>query len=692
MAYLLTSTPATRRVSFAPEATLHTWDVIEYMREATSSSASSDATRRTLHACAQADASPDLTVGESGTLPHRDEQAGVARTPTSQQRDAHAKAHRRRNSGPSPVAFDCRDHPFLSSPLNGKRGSDHGQPDSSRGPPVEVLEASANDSPVVSEDSDSSHRLNEALRQAAAHAGTQRLDCDEDDDVSMELTSEDLTASFKGWGSKPANASPSARPSIAKNTDSMVPSYQISGDEQDGDAEDISMDITHALGRIVSPPSMHDSNLDASMDFTMPLGNIRESSQGAERDRKSLKRAHSPLLFDARESPAKRRPGFRQHLSEEDTSVGEQTMDFTIAMGRIQCQHALAAQNDNSVVNLSSEKQLMSPAATTGPKKVSDMQLSIESTTVMDTRQLVQPPEAVEDSTPSKIGITVNAGHDSPLKLPTRSQRTLRLSSGGIKGQSLSPRKLPRTASQPSNSPPEPLSLATAASTSTPEQQLSNESALLCIRDGLSSAPKQESAKSTPPQQVLVADCGGIPNDPVAAPLLTRRRSSLSSVHFSPIPSAREEPTLKSTAFLTNSMKSLSTPRKQTLSTPTKRAPTPKKAVTPHKQSAPIQTTSHSRQRVLVASPREAATTDQEEHGIKECGDPITLQKFLDMTNIRFMDLTTTRRRHTAAPSALHTKGLPEDQESLDGYVAAAACTVPEFEMFHHVSRVGFVE
>ena len=38
---------AKRRVSFAPEATLHTWDVIEYMRDATtSSSASSESTRR----------------------------------------------------------------------------------------------------------------------------------------------------------------------------------------------------------------------------------------------------------------------------------------------------------------------------------------------------------------------------------------------------------------------------------------------------------------------------------------------------------------------------------------------------------------------------------------------------------------------------------------------------------------------
>ncbi|KAF2454347.1 hypothetical protein BDY21DRAFT_326485, partial [Lineolata rhizophorae] len=35
---------ANRRVSFAPEATLHTWDVIEYMRDATTSSSASSST------------------------------------------------------------------------------------------------------------------------------------------------------------------------------------------------------------------------------------------------------------------------------------------------------------------------------------------------------------------------------------------------------------------------------------------------------------------------------------------------------------------------------------------------------------------------------------------------------------------------------------------------------------------------
>ncbi|KAK1090431.1 hypothetical protein LTR48_008307, partial [Friedmanniomyces endolithicus] len=39
-------TLANRRVSFAPEATLHTWDVIELMRDHTTSTDASDQTRR----------------------------------------------------------------------------------------------------------------------------------------------------------------------------------------------------------------------------------------------------------------------------------------------------------------------------------------------------------------------------------------------------------------------------------------------------------------------------------------------------------------------------------------------------------------------------------------------------------------------------------------------------------------------
>ncbi len=78
--------------------------------------------------------------------------------------------------------------------------------------------------------------------------------------------------------------------------------------------------------------------------------------------------------------------------------------------------------------------------------------------------------------------------------------------------------------------------------------------------------------------------------------------------------------------------------------------------------------------------------------------DRIQLQDFLNMTSIRFMELTTTKRRHTIAPNALlessAKKAIPgaEDAQQagpgfeLESCVVAGACTVPMLELYQHVS------
>lgn len=80
--------------------------------------------------------------------------------------------------------------------------------------------------------------------------------------------------------------------------------------------------------------------------------------------------------------------------------------------------------------------------------------------------------------------------------------------------------------------------------------------------------------------------------------------------------------------------------------------------------------------------------------------EPIELQDFLNMTNIHFMELTTTKRRHTIAPSSA-TKRLSRNRRSgeevpkpstvtFDDCVAAGFCTVPMLELYQHVSSVPF--
>lgn len=70
-------------------------------------------------------------------------------------------------------------------------------------------------------------------------------------------------------------------------------------------------------------------------------------------------------------------------------------------------------------------------------------------------------------------------------------------------------------------------------------------------------------------------------------------------------------------------------------------------------------------------------------------GDQIDLQDFLNMISIRFMELQTTKRRHTTAPGTLQdgTTVAGEDDMSLERCAVASACTVPMLELYQHSCR-----
>ena len=94
----------------------------------------------------------------------------------------------------------------------------------------------------------------------------------------------------------------------------------------------------------------------------------------------------------------------------------------------------------------------------------------------------------------------------------------------------------------------------------------------------------------------------------------------------------------------------------------------------------------------LDANPTDTAEPAEQE-------DRIHLQDFLNMTSIRFMELTTTKRRHTVVPNALleqSTKIASQGDEDaddtkagneLENCVVAGACTVPMLELYQHVSH-----
>ncbi|KAK3397811.1 hypothetical protein B0T20DRAFT_232446 [Sordaria brevicollis] len=69
-------------------------------------------------------------------------------------------------------------------------------------------------------------------------------------------------------------------------------------------------------------------------------------------------------------------------------------------------------------------------------------------------------------------------------------------------------------------------------------------------------------------------------------------------------------------------------------------------------------------------------------------GERIHLQDFLNMTSIRFMELTTTKRRHTIAPGTSRDSTSAEDKDvTLESCVVAGACTVPMLELYQHSCR-----
>ena len=94
---------------------------------------------------------------------------------------------------------------------------------------------------------------------------------------------------------------------------------------------------------------------------------------------------------------------------------------------------------------------------------------------------------------------------------------------------------------------------------------------------------------------------------------------------------------------------------------------------------------------------RDASTTDPAEPTEQE--DRIHLQDFLNMTSIRFMELTTTKRRHTVIPNALLEQGAKKANlgdgdvddakasNEFESCVVAGACTVPMLELYQHVSH-----
>ncbi|KAH8682377.1 hypothetical protein BX600DRAFT_374232 [Xylariales sp. PMI_506] len=329
---------ANRRVSFAAEATLHTFHEIEYMQDSTTST---DSTRRASSSAARSPAptpvSPEAADPPS-TPPQQDDEL-VAESPAEQRNMQQRK--RRRSSEVSSMSFHQGDDDTLASTIYSSDSdvtdgvietheeiNSDSDSDSDDGTTLDVDEVTSTS--IVSGRSmlsdDSNDTLDDALRLAARQAQTQSLD-----------EEEEIIPSF-GWGKKPMpkqQSSDQAQSSL---------SYTATAKNNDGDDDTgMDMDITHAMGGIIDTTLNDEAqNEDMSMDVTRILGGIITENPSQ--------------LSKKPASPTNSEPG---------SPFDDLTMDLTTAIGGIQ----QAYRREDDLLDLESN--------------AADEDMSMELTTVM---------------------------------------------------------------------------------------------------------------------------------------------------------------------------------------------------------------------------------------------------------------------------------------------------------------------
>ncbi|KAK0730437.1 hypothetical protein B0H67DRAFT_630776 [Lasiosphaeris hirsuta] len=320
---------ANRRVSFAAEATLHTFHEVEEMQDSTTST---DSTRRASSVAAPRPAPrsqdhPSSDASEPPSTPPEEAHDEASESPANQ-RDLHQKKHRRSSGAASMNYNDGEDDTITSTvydsdlehadgvtEIHGEEMTDSSDSDEEDGTMMTVEAEEMTSASVASVRSifstESTGNLDENLRLASKRAVANRHDDEE----------EEVIAGFAGWGKK--NPTPkSVTQNITLNIIQDIKESATNDEDYGSDMEmDVDMDITSAVGGILKPKSAtpededEDVTMDMSMDVTKALGGIISKSKPQSR-RKST------------------RPGFRQ-VVDDTTSFGDQTMELTMAVGSI---------------------------------------------------------------------------------------------------------------------------------------------------------------------------------------------------------------------------------------------------------------------------------------------------------------------------------------------------------------------
>lgn len=377
---------ANRRVSFAPEATLHTWNVVELAEDSTTSSASNSTRRQSTITAAQSPNASLSSTAQKEELEIPSEQFDGQIVRTSPQKK------RRRRSSTAPPKTQVEQSPdsmFSSSPTHGSSvasegsspariedsihsSSDDDDDDTEVDDGTAISMDEATSQTVGSNQSGSSTTsLDERLRLAAGLAGTRGIEYDEaydeeGDDQPMEMVTGTVTTAFQPFAAKqPARIEEDlSAMQDQENVNPFSPAFKAGAnvgiDEAELDEdEEMTMDVTQAIGGIVPGPaspnrgrrksvtgnrrrssivrrrSMAEESEGETMDLTTVGGGILQQEQN---DTQSTKMSDEDLSMDFTNviGGVLAKNGISRRDSTQSIMMDEnETMDMTAAIGGI---------------------------------------------------------------------------------------------------------------------------------------------------------------------------------------------------------------------------------------------------------------------------------------------------------------------------------------------------------------------
>ncbi|KAK3073749.1 hypothetical protein LTR53_004385 [Teratosphaeriaceae sp. CCFEE 6253] len=779
-------TLANRRVSFAPEATLHTWDVIEFMRDRTTSTDSSEQTRR---------ASNITSAGGEGTPydgPHAvssDDEA-VSTSPVEEEdaeripaSPALQKKQQRRVSGVPPMDFNNPEDEFSSSGVSGSSDAsgseDDEEDDETEDATGTAMSLDTADETVRSSESESStsSSLTNRLQEAAQLAGTRGIEYDEHGEgtMSMEIAGEEITNAFKPGAERGQLQGSAALDQ--ENVNPFSPAFKaqiVSGTVtrpatiEEENTGDLSMDMTRAVGGImktnVTQPASSPLG-DGTMDLTVAVSKIHA---GGQKRRRSTTEAGSPS------AEAQTQPKRSRRSSVARSSMGDDTMDLTIAIGGIQDVQAptprerrkSASRRRSSGVTLETDDATMDFTQAVGGIKAmaarvehttssidENEELTMELTTVLGgiraaesraavaaadpgaepasdegeeaearlstPRQSQSPARNAANTTPKDQERFMEPPDSGPRKLLTPLfQKQVKRSaekSGSVdkRRQSIAPAKISWTGAvfdetqEPQQEPeirfePVPLRHGSPLKHEITYPELREQEAEVAIEPVASPArtPVRTPASARAAQQQLLDEqLQASQQSPTMEKVLRSSPSRAAMPEKSPAIAfaftANDSPPRESRT-LVDSIKLMSTPRKETLRnvTPKKSAAkhvSPLKHLTPRARPTPKPKSPVAK----LSSPTKQLSDDMLRLDCSELPVvKIHLQDFLEDAGIRFMDLTASKRRLTTAPTpskARRNAGTGDADEpaadpvlDLKSAIVAAAYSQPEHDMYQY--------